>query len=232
MLKMRRSNERGNADHGWLKSKHTFSFANYYDPAHMGFRSLRVINEDRIAPGSGFGAHTHSDMEIISYVVKGSLAHQDSMGNKITISPGEVQRMSAGTGVVHSEFSTSDVDTHFFQIWIPPNKTGIKPSYAQKSFEQEIDSQEKVLVISQDGREGSLSIQQDANVYVSKLKSDQEIQFDVRTGRGVWIQIIKGEISVGDKLFKAGDAFSTEDAQTLLLKAKGDSEFFIFDLGQ
>ena len=232
MLNIRRSFERGNADHGWLKSQHTFSFANYYDPAFMGFRALRVINEDRIAPGSGFGAHPHSDMEIISYVVKGSLAHQDSMGNKITITPGEVQRMSAGTGVVHSEFSTSDIDTHFFQIWITPNKTGIKPSYAQKSFEKEIDSQDKVLVISQDGREGSLSIQQDADVYVSKLKSDQDIQFEVRPGRGTWIQIIKGEISVADKQFKAGDAFSTEEAQTLKLKASSDSEFFIFDLGR
>lgn len=231
MLNIRKSSERGNADHGWLKSKHTFSFANYYDPSHLGFRTLRVINEDRIAPGSGFGAHPHSDMEIISYVVKGSLAHQDSMGNKITITPGEVQRMSAGTGVVHSEYSTSDMDTHFFQIWITPNKKGIKPSYAQKSFEKEIDSQEKVLVISQDGREGSLSIQQDADVYVSKLKAGQHIHFDVRAGRGVWIQIIKGEIFVGDKQFKAGDAFSTEDTQTLKLEANSDSEFFIFDLG-
>jgi quercetin 2,3-dioxygenase len=231
MLTIRRSQQRGWADHGWLKSRHTFSFAEYYDPGHMGFRTLRVINEDRIAADTGFGAHPHRDMEIISYVISGALEHQDSMGNKSTIRPGEVQRMSAASGVVHSEHNAStNSETHFFQIWIRPNQTGGNPGYGQKSFEEELKNQKLTLVISKDGREGSIEIKQDADMYIARAKKNEDIVFDVRPGRGVWIQVVKGTVVINDQTLQAGDAVSTETHQSLKIFGQEDSELIIFDL--
>lgn len=231
MLELRRSNKRGYADHQWLKSNHTFSFADYYDPQHMGFRSLRVINEDRIEGGTGFGAHPHRDMEIISYVVKGALEHKDSMGTKAIIRPGEVQRMSAGAGVVHSEYNhQSDDETHFFQIWIMPKTRGGNPGYGQKSFEADLNSKKLVLVVSQDGRDGSIDIKQDADLYISRLKTNQDLEFKLREGRGAWVQIVRGQIAVKGQTLEKGDAASFTDEELLKFKANQDSEFLLFDL--
>lgn len=231
MLQVRRSNERGAADHGWLKSQHTFSFAEYYDPKHMGFRSLRVINEDRIAGGTGFGRHPHRDMEIISYVVKGALEHQDSMGNKAIIRPGEVQKLSAGSGMAHSEQNRQpSEETHFFQIWIMPNQKGGQPSYGQKSFEKEIDSEKLVLVMSEDGRKGSISIKQDADMYISRLKKDDTLEFALREGRGAWIQVVKGNIVVNGQELKTGDSIAADQVAQLKVQANEASEFMLFDL--
>ena len=231
MLQLRKSDERGLANHGWLKSRHTFSFAEYYDPRHMGFRALRVINEDRIEGGTGFGAHPPRDMEIISYVVSGGLKHKDDMGNETVIRPGEIQKMSAGTGVVHSEYnSESDQETHFFQIWIMPNQRGGAPGYGQKSFEKELNSKKMVLVISQDEREGSIGIKQDADLYLSRLKANDRIEFQLRPTRGAWIQVIKGAIDVNGEKISAGDALSFEDQELLKFQALEDSELMLFDL--
>lgn len=231
MFTVRKSNERGFADHGWLKSRHTFSFADYYDPKHMGFKNLRVINEDRIAGGTGFGAHPHRDMEIISYVIKGALEHKDSMGNITQIKPGEVQRMSAGTGVVHSEYNASpNEETHFFQIWIMPNQLGHNPGYGQKTFEDKINSEKLALVVSQDGRDGSITIKQDADMYISRLKAKDKVEFNLKAGRGAWVQIVKGQISIGNEELTSGDAISTHESQILKFNAIEDSEFILFDL--
>ncbi len=231
MLQLRRSDERGTADHGWLRSRHTFSFADYYHPKFMGFRNLRVINEDRIDGGTGFGAHPHRDMEIISYVVKGALRHKDSMGTEAIIKPGEVQRMSAGTGVVHSEYNAvPDEESHFFQIWIQPESFGGKPGYGQKSFDADLGSKKLVLVVSRDGRDGSLPIKQDADMYISRLKEKDVLDYQVRPGRGVWVQVVKGELTVDGKVLGAGDAASTEEPQALRFEARGDSELILFDL--
>lgn len=231
MLQLRKSEERGNANHGWLKSLHTFSFAGYYDPKHMGFRALRVINEDRIEGGTGFGAHPHRDMEIISYVVKGALEHKDSMGTKAIIRPGEVQRMSAGTGVTHSEYNAlPEEETHFFQIWIQPNKMGVAPGYGQKSFEEDLNSKKMVLVVSQDARDGSIGIKQDADLYISRLKKDDFVDFKLRANRGAWVQVVKGQLNVNGKELSTGDALSFENEELLTLKALDNSEFMLFDL--
>lgn len=231
MLQLRKSNERGLANHGWLKSRHTFSFADYYDPQQMGFRSLRVINEDRIEGGTGFGAHPHHDMEIISYVVSGGLQHEDSMGNKTIIRPNEVQRMTAGTGVVHAEQNAqADSETHFFQIWIMPSKRGISPDYGQKSFEKELNSQKLVHVISPDGRDGSLSINQDANMYISRLKAEDEVDYQLLPTRGAWVQVVKGQLNINGTEVSAGDAVSFTQAELLKLRALEPSEFILFDL--
>lgn len=231
MLKVRKSENRGLANHGWLKSRHTFSFAEYYDPEHMGFRDLRVINEDRIAGGTGFGAHPHRDMEIISYVISGALEHQDSTGTKAIIKPGEVQRMSAGSGIVHSEKnSKTDLETHFFQIWIMPRSSGGPPSYGQKSFEEALNSQDLVLVVSSDSREGSIGIKQDVDMYISRLKKNQKFEFLIRQGRGLWLQMISGKLSVNEKLLEAGDAVSVENLEALKISATENSEFILFDL--
>lgn len=230
MMQLKRSNERGAADHGWLKSHHSFSFADYYDPANMGFRSLRVINEDHIDAGTGFGTHPHRDMEIITYVVKGALEHQDSMGNKAAITPGEVQRMTAGTGVLHSEYAKEGEDVHLLQIWIMPNARGGNPGYGQKSFETELNSKEKVLVVSADARDGSIGIKQDADLWVSRPKPGQTIEFDVRKGRGIWIQLVKGAIDVNGKSLDAGDAVALESESKLTIKSRAESEFLLFDL--
>lgn len=231
MLDIRRSNERGYADHQWLKSNHTFSFADYYDPNHMGFRSLRVINEDRIEGGTGFGAHPHRDMEIISYVVKGALEHKDSTGTKAIIRPGEVQRMSAGSGVTHSEYNHQpDDETHFFQIWIMPKTRGGQAGYGQKSFEAELNSKKLVLVVSESGRDGSIDIKQDADLYISRLKSNEDLEFKLRKGRGAWVQIVRGQVNVNGEALEKGDAVSFSAEELLKFKANQDSEFLLFDL--
>ena len=231
MFEILKSENRGNADHGWLKSRHTFSFADYYSPQYMGFRNLRVINEDRIAGGTGFGKHGHKDMEIISYVVSGALYHEDSTGNKAVIRPGEVQRMSAGTGVMHSENNQDkEKEAHFFQIWVTPNKTGAPFSYGQKSFEDDIKNKELVLVISENGRDGSISINQDADLYISNLKKDKQVDFNIKSGRGVWIQMIRGSLDVNGETILTGDGLRTSTEQLLKIKAQSDSEFMLFDL--
>lgn len=231
MIQVRKSEERGFANHGWLTSRQTFSFADYHDPKHMGFNHLRVINEDRIAGGTGFASHPHRNMEIISYVIKGALEHKDSMGTKAIIKPGEVQRMSAGTGVVHSEKNAhANDETHFFQIWIEPKSIGDKPGYGQKSFETDLNSKKLVLVVSQDAREGSIGINQDADMYISRLKSGQELEFKVRPSRGFCAQVVKGKLRVGDKVITAGDAVSTKEAQSLKFEASEESELILFDV--
>lgn len=231
MLQVRKSEERGIGSHGWLNSHHTFSFANYYDPKFLNFRSLRVINEDRIDGGTGFGAHPHNNMEIISYVVSGALEHSDSIGTKAVIRPGEVQKMSAGTGVVHSEYNKMESEqTHFFQIWITPKEAGGSPSYGQKSFEKELNEKKLVLVISESGRDGSIEIKQDADLYISRLKSGESIEFKIRSGRGVWAQVVKGHIYVNGVEFHTGDGFSDNDQELLKISAMADSEFMLFDL--
>jgi redox-sensitive bicupin YhaK (pirin superfamily) len=235
MFQVRKSDDRGLANHGWLKSRHTFSFAEYYDPNHMGFHSLRVINEDRIDSGTGFGSHPHRDMEIISYVVTGALEHKDSMGTKAIIKPGEVQRMSAGTGVVHSEYNANpNGETHFFQVWIQPKERGGVPGYGQKSFAKELAEKPLVLVISPDGRDGSIEIKQDADMYISRLKQNLAVEFALRQKRGAWIQVIRGRVNVNGKEIKTGDAVSFENQSSSDLKISisglESSELILFDL--
>jgi redox-sensitive bicupin YhaK (pirin superfamily) len=210
---LRKSSDRGHANHGWLDSHHTFSFADYYDPAQMGFRSLRVINEDRVAAGGGFPTHPHRDMEIFTYVVSGALEHKDSMGNGRQLKPGQIQLMSAGSGVAHSEFNPSRSESaHFLQIWIKPRAQGLTPSYTEWHPSPESETSSKVLVISPDGRENSATIQQDTDVYRVRLQAGQSLQHDLASGRGLWLQLIHGEISTNGKTLTAGDAISTEDA--------------------
>ncbi len=231
MLQIRKSNERGVADHGWLNSHHTFSFASYYDPKHMGFHGLRVINEDRILGGTGFGEHPHSNMEIVSYVVKGALEHQDSMGNKTLITPGEVQRMSAGTGVIHSEYNhMKDSETHFFQIWLMPEKQGIKPGYGQKSFEEDLKNKKLVLVVSREGRDGSISINRDTDIYISRLKAGEDVSLSVKENRNVWVQVVKGDLEINGALVSAGDGVAISQEKLVEAKAKSEAELILFDL--
>jgi redox-sensitive bicupin YhaK (pirin superfamily) len=230
-LTIRKSNDRGLAEHGWLRSQHTFSFADYYDPAHMGFRSLRVINEDCVAPGGGFPTHPHRDMEIFSYIVEGSLAHKDSMGNGRVLEPGQIQLMSAGRGVTHSEFNPSSKDrVHLLQIWIQPRERGLKPGYTEWHPGAANDGNAKVLVISPDGRDGSAIIHQDADVYRVRLGAGQSVSHAARTGRGTWLQLIKGGVRVNETPLTAGDAASTDDSGTLTVTASENAEALLFDL--
>lgn len=230
---LRKSHERGHADHGWLNSHHTFSFADYYDPAHMGFRSLRVINQDQVAPGGGFPTHPHRDMEIFSYVLEGTLAHKDSLGNGRELKPGQVQLMSAGKGVLHSEFNPSPSDgAHFLQIWIQPEARGLVPSYTEWHPNPSREQESKVLVISPDGRDDSAVIHQDAEVYRVRLADSASVAHEVKAGRGVWFQLIKGQVSVNGQDLKPGDALSTEDSGTLTIASSGEPvEALLFDLG-
>ena len=231
MLRIRKANERGFVDHDWLKSRHTFSFASYNDPRHMHFRSLRVINEDWISGGMGFEAHPHNDMEIITYVLDGELEHQDSMGNKSVIRPGEVQRMSAGKGVVHSDYNKlGDRPTHLLQIWILPNQKGGEPGYQQKDFTNAFLDEALTLVASEKGRSGSIDILQDADVYVAKLKKDARIQFEPREKRGIWIQMARGKMRLNNLEISAGDAVAAEDERRLEMLSLESSEFLLFDL--
>jgi redox-sensitive bicupin YhaK (pirin superfamily) len=228
---VRPSNERGHAQHGWLNSYHSFSFADYYDPAHMGFSTLRVINEDRIQGGTGFNAHPHKDMEIVSYVISGGLAHADSMGNKAVILPDEVQIMSAGSGVTHAEMNHfKDQETHFFQIWILPEKNGLRPNYGQKSFKNEFAKQNLTLVVSKDKREGSIGINQDADIYIGRLKAADKINFNIRQGRQVWVQMIKGTAEINKVKVHAGDGLSASKEKELVFWAQENVEFILFDL--
>ena len=230
-LTIRKSSERGHADHGWLKSHHTFSFADYYDPSHMGFRSLRVINEDWVAPGKGFPTHPHRDMEIFTVMVGGTLEHKDSMGNGRQIKPGQIQVMSAGRGVTHSEFNPSAAEpSHLLQIWILPETRGLTPSYTEWHPDPAKDGDSKVLIISRDGRDGSATIHQDADVYRVRLSAGASHQHEVRQGRGLWFQLIKGGVTVNGAALAAGDAFSTDDAGLLSLTADGQTEALLFDL--
>jgi redox-sensitive bicupin YhaK (pirin superfamily) len=231
MLTLRKSQERGFADHGWLKSYHSFSFANYYDPQHMGFGNLRVINEDRIAPGTGFGTHGHRDMEIISYVLEGSLAHKDTLGNVKAIPPGDVQRMSAGTGVQHSEFNhANDQTTHFLQIWIQPNVTGIPASYEQKTFADAQKRGRLRLVASPDGAEGSVSIHADARVYAGLFDQGESFSLALDPERKAYVHVVRGELEVNGKRVAAGDAAMLENEAQVQLGNGKSAEVLVFDL--
>ncbi|MDD2273026.1 MAG: pirin family protein [Desulfuromonadaceae bacterium] len=230
MLRIRKSFERGHADHGWLNSYHTFSFANYYDPRQMGFRALRVINEDRVQKGSGFPTHPHQNMEIISYVLEGALEHKDSMGNGTVIRPGEVQRMSAGTGITHSEFNHSkDELVHFLQIWIEPEKDGLVPGYEQKFFADEEKKGGLRLVASRDGREGSVTIHQDVNLYAALLGGD-EIAYTIPPGRHVWLQVARGKVLVNGQKLAEGDGAAISDEDQVVMTGEEDAEILLFDL--
>lgn len=231
MVTIRKSKERGHARHGWLDSHHTFSFANYYDPAHMGFSALRVINEDRIEGGTGFPTHPHRDMEIISYVIEGALEHKDSMGNATIIRPGEVQRMSAGTGVRHSEYNHDRKnETHFLQIWILPDGEGYEPGYGQKSFSEEFESGKLVHVISPDGRNGTISIHQDANLYIANSKLAGEEIVPASPSRNYWVQVVKGDVKVNGHSLASGDGAALTKEEKLSLQWSERSEFLVFDL--
>ena len=231
MKSLRKSNERGMAYHGWLESAHTFSFAGYFDERFMGFRDLRVINEDRIKGGGGFPSHPHRDMEIITYVIEGALKHKDSMGNEATIYPGEVQRMSAGRGVVHSEHNASATDdVHLLQIWINTEKSGNDPSYGQKSFADEIAKKPLTLVVSKNARDGSIEINQDVCLWVGSLKSSVSTELELGEGRHGWVQLIKGQIDVGGTRMNPGDGLAISEERSLPVTAAADSEFLFFDL--
>lgn len=231
MLTLRKSADRGYADHGWLKSFHSFSFAGYYDPRHMGFGNLRVINEDRIAPGTGFGTHGHRDMEIISYVLSGNLAHKDSMGNVKGIPPGDVQRMSAGRGVMHSEFNHAQGETtHFLQIWIEPNVTGIDPSYEQKTFAASEKRGQLRLVASPDGAKGSVSIHADASLYAGLIDGAESASLPLDPTRKAYVHLVKGALRVNGASLQAGDAALIENESHLSLDAGKDAEVLVFDL--
>lgn len=230
-MEVRRSTERGFADHGWLRSFHTFSFADYYDPAHMGFRALRVINEDHVAPGKGFGRHPHRDMEILTFVLDGELEHKDSMGNGQIIRPGEVQRMSAGTGVTHSEFNpSSEKSVHLLQIWLEPAQKGIQPGYEQKPFTVDERRGQLRLIASQDGRDGSVTVHQDVKLYASVLAAGDAVRHDVPAGRHAWVHVARGTLEVGDLKLQAGDAIAAHAGESLEMRGSGNAEVLVFDL--
>jgi hypothetical protein len=233
MLSVRRSNERGYADHGWLQTFHSFSFADYRDPDHMGFGPLRVINEDRIAPGMGFGTHSHRDMEIITYVLDGELSHKDSISHgsaAAVIRPGDVQRMSAGTGVRHSEFNQSGQITHLLQIWIEPNVRGIRPSYEEKRFAAEAKRGRLRLVASPDGADGSVKIHQDARLYIGTFSGDESATLDLKKSRRAYVHVARGEIEANATRLLTGDAAKLEDADSIRLSNGHEAEILVFDL--
>ena len=231
MQQIRKSQERGRAEHGWLSSRHTFSFAEYRDPRHMGFGPLRVINEDRVQGGQGFGTHGHQDMEILSYVLGGALEHKDSMGNGSVLRYGDVQRMSAGTGVRHSEFNHSpDEPVHFLQIWLFPDRNGLAPSYEEKHFDVADKRGRLRLVASPDGREGSVLVHQDASIYASILDGADRAEHAVRGGRGVYVHVARGSVHVNGDLLSAGDALKATDLEAVVLDRANDAEVLLFDL--
>jgi quercetin 2,3-dioxygenase len=240
MMTIRRASERGHANHGWLDSHHTFSFADYYDREHMGFRALRVINDDRVSGGKGFGAHPHRDMEIISYVLEGGLAHKDSMGTGAVIRPGEVQRMSAGTGVTHSEHNASPRDlVHFLQIWLLPNQRGLPPSYEQKAFAAADKRGRLRLVASPDGADGSVTVHADAKVYAGLFAAGERASLELAPGRHAWVHVAQGAVKVGgpeareSHELRDGDGLAISDERTVTFEglASGEGEVLVFDLG-
>ncbi|HEX9986109.1 MAG TPA: pirin family protein [Thermoanaerobaculia bacterium] len=230
MINIRKASDRGHANHGWLDTYHTFSFADYHDPEFMGFRTLRVINEDRVSPGVGFGTHGHRDMEIVSYVLEGALGHKDSMGNGSVIRPGDVQRMSAGTGVMHSEMNPSETEpVHFLQIWILPDRRNITPGYEQKNFSTEERNGQLRLVAAPDGRDGAVTIHQDVEIYASLLDGETAVTHEFRPGRYGWLQVTRGEAEVNGQKLAAGDGAAISDESSVTIRGTG-AEVLLFDL--
>ena len=231
MITLRPSNERGGADHGWLKTRHTFSFNTYHDPKHVHFRSLRVINEDWVQPGMGFGTHPHDNMEIITYVLSGELEHKDSLGTGSIIRPGDGQRMSAGTGIQHSEFNPSPKDpVHLLQIWIFPERKGIQPSYEQKSFPAEEKRGKLRLIAARDGKDGAVTIHQDASLYVSLLAPGEQVEHNLGSGRHTWLQVAKGAVELNGQSLGQGDGAAVSEEKKLVIRGKEDAEILLFDL--
>ncbi|MFG6096787.1 pirin family protein [Leptothoe sp. ISB3NOV94-8A] len=232
MMTVRPASERGNANFGWLDSRHTFSFGSYYDPAHMGFGTLRVINEDKVAPGRGFPTHSHRDMEIISYVVDGALEHKDSIGNGSIIRPGDVQRMSAGSGISHSEYNASkESPVHFLQIWVLPDKQGIEPGYEQTYFSPEEKQGRLRLVGSQDGRDGSITIHQDMNLYAARLGFNEQVDYTLQDNRLAWVQVVRGQITLNKNLLSAGDGVAISASEAVSIAGQtDDTEILLFDM--
>ena len=231
MITVRRSQERGHADHGWLNTYHTFSFAGYQDPQQMGFRSLRVINEDRVAPGKGFGKHPHRDMEIVSYVLEGALQHRDSMGNGSVLHPGEFQRITAGTGIEHSEFNPSATEpVHFYQIWLLPDERSLKPGYEQRSFSAAEKQNRLRLVASREGRQESLTIHQDADVFLGRLEAGANLSHGLRPGRHAWLQVVRGTVRLGEIALNESDAAAISEEPELSIVGVEPAEIMLFDL--
>ncbi len=231
MIRIRKSDERGHFDHGWLQTYHTFSFSRYYDPRHMSFRSLRVMNEDWIAPGQGFGTHGHEDMEIVTYVLEGALAHRDSLGSGDVLRPGELQRMTAGTGISHSEFNASQTEpAHLYQIWLLPEREGLEPSYEQKAFSQDERHDRLRLVASPDGRDGALTIRQDARLYLGSLEQNRELVYALPADRHAWLQVLRGSVEFNGFALSAGDGAAVSDETALTVRAQSLAEVLLFDL--
>jgi hypothetical protein len=231
MIAIRKAEERGHANHGWLNTYHTFSFANYYDPYYSGFRSLRVINEDRVTPGAGFGTHGHRDMEIITYVLEGALEHKDSIGTGSIIKPGEVQRMSAGTGILHSEFDPSKTDpVHLLQIWILPDKKGLQPSYEQQKFELEKTAGKLQLIAAPDGRDGAVTVHQDVSLYAGILDTGDRVSYSLKPQRHAWIQVARGSVELNGVLLDTSDGAAISEETELTIEAMQKAEILLFDL--
>ena len=231
MIQVRKANERGHANHGWLDTYHTFSFSTYQDPEHNQFRSLRVMNEDVVAAGQGFGTHPHHDMEIVTYVLEGALEHKDSMGNGEVLRPGEFQRMSAGTGITHSEFNPSDTEpVHLYQIWLIPERKGIEPSYEQKRFDDGGMTNQLRLVASPNAEHGSLKIHQDGCIYLAKLDAGRKVTHELGTSRHAWLQVLRGEVSLNGLPLQTSDGASASDENMLTIQATGNAEIMLFDL--
>lgn len=232
MIAVRKNTDRGRADFGWLDSRHTFSFGRYLDPDHMGFRSLRVINDDRVAAGAGFGTHPHDNMEILSYVVDGAIEHKDSMGNGSVIRPGELQRMTAGAGVTHSEFNHSKTDSlRFLQIWILPEKRDLEPGYEQRAFPLEERKGELVLVASRDGRDDSVTVHQDVSLYAGRLSPGDRTMLELGPGRDAWVQVVRGGVKLAGEALEEGDGAAVRDETSIELSADAEAEVLVFDLG-
>lgn len=231
MITVRKANERGHANHGWLDTYHTFSFNTYHDPKHMGFRALRVINEDVVAPGRGFGTHPHNDMEIVTYVLKGSLQHKDSMGNGSVLKAGQLQRMSAGTGITHSEFNASkDEPVHLYQIWIVPEKKGIEPSYEERTFEPDGKRNQWLTIATRDARNGSMRINQDAVLSLAALDAGSKLDYPLAEGRHAWLQVISGDVTINDAEVTTSDAVAVSNENAIQARAETDAEIMLFDL--
>ncbi len=231
MIRIRRAAERGHFDHGWLDTNHTFSFADYYDPAHMGFRALRVINDDRVAPGQGFGMHGHRDMEIVTYVLDGALEHRDSMGHGAVLRPGELQHMTAGTGVMHSEFNPSDRDeVHLYQIWLLPERKGLPPTYEQKAFPEGERLGRLRLVASPGGEDGSLTIRQDARLYLATLRAGERVAHALESGRHAWLQVLRGRVALNGQPLSAGDGAAVSQEEKVEVTGQDAAEVMLFDL--